>query len=47
MSDSEATSPGFPFVVELTQQKAKEIKVLSLMRATSKDIYEIIPLRIE
>lgn len=46
MSDSEATSPGFPFIVELTQQKEKEIKVLSLMRATSKDIYETIPFRL-
>jgi hypothetical protein len=47
MSDSEATSPGFPFVVELTQQKEKEIKVLNLMRATSKDLYETIPFRFE
>ena len=45
MSDSEATSPGFPFVVELTQQQEKEIKVLSLMRDVSEGRYETIPLQ--
>ncbi len=47
MSDSEATSPGFPFIVELTQKMDKEIKVLGLMRATSKDRYEMIPMKIK
>ena len=47
MSDSEATSPGFSFIVELTQKKEKEIKVVSLMRAISKDRYETIPFRLE
>ncbi len=47
MSDSEATSPGFPFIVELTQKMDKEIKVLGLMRATLKDRYEMIPMKIK
>lgn len=46
ISRPEATSPGFPFIVELTQKMEKEIKVLELMKAVSKDKYEMIPLKI-
>lgn len=38
-----ATSPGFPFIVELTPKGEKPIKVLGLMRATSKDQFSAIP----
>lgn len=47
ISDFEATSPGFPFIVELTQKMDKEIKVSGLMRETSRGIYEMIPTKIK
>lgn len=38
-----ATSPGFPFIVELEPTTPVEINLRGIMRATSRDQYNLIP----
>jgi hypothetical protein len=45
ISEQESTSPGFPLIVKLTQQKEEKIKVLRLLKAVSNDEYRPIPVK--
>jgi hypothetical protein len=47
MEDSDATSPGFPFTVELEQLKDKPIKIMGLMHASSRTNFKSIPMKEE
>jgi hypothetical protein len=39
-----ATSPGFPFTIEVTKKNDNEINIVGLMRAISKSQYKLIPM---
>ena len=43
MARNSPTTPGFPFVVELTPAEGKEVKLLGAMRIVSRDQFGGVP----